>query len=57
MIKFRIEGMRNGEWTTLFSPLTRNEARQRYAELCKANPACRYRIHWFGVGEPVIEAR
>jgi len=44
MTAFKIEGLRNGEWITLFAPLTRDEALKRYTELCQANPAWHYRI-------------
>lgn len=58
MITYSIQGLRNGEWTTLFSPFTTSrEAQTRLRALAKANPACRYRLRWHGQGEPITEQR
>lgn len=55
-IHYAIQGLRNGEWTTLFSPfLSAADARMRMVALAKDNPACRYRLRWFALGEPIIE--
>ena len=55
-IHYSIQGLRNGEWITLFSPFATSRARQlRLLELAKANPACRYRLRWHGEGEPIVE--
>jgi hypothetical protein len=57
-IRYAIQGLRNGEWTTLFSPLPDSaSARTMLAKLSKDNPACRYRLRWFALGEPIIEQR
>jgi len=45
-VYFMIQGLYRGEWTTLFEPLTRWEAVEKYRELTERNPACRYRIQW-----------
>ena len=57
-IHYSIQGLRNGEWVTLFAPIATSHAAQlRLRELAKTNPACRYRIRWFATGEPIIEQR
>ena len=55
-IHYSIQGLRNGEWITLFSPFaTSRDAQLRLRELTKTNPACRYRLRWHGDGEPIVE--
>lgn len=50
-ITYSIQGLRNGEWITLFSPIaTRADAQLRLRELMKTNPACRYRLRWISRG-------
>jgi hypothetical protein len=57
-ICYAIQGMRNNEWITLFSPIASSAAaKARLRELMQANPACRYRLRWFAASEPIIEQR
>lgn len=54
-VRYSIQGLRNGEWTTLFTYAASREAQLRLRSLVKSNPACRYRLRWHGEGEPIVE--
>jgi hypothetical protein len=61
-IYYAVQGLRNGQWTTLFAPFhTSNDAMAMLANLKVSNPACKYRVRWFNKinpdNSPVVEVR
>jgi hypothetical protein len=56
MIYYAVQGLRRGQWETLFAPFPKAaDALAKRAELKERNPACKYRVRFFGAGEPVVE--